>query len=125
VKLLLDTHVILWALDQPERLSPRIVALLEDEQNDLFFSVATLWEVAIKNGTRRSFQVDLERLRRGLLTNGYGELSILAEHAMLVATLPSIHRDPFDRILVAQAQYEGMTLVTQDRVLSQYRSEPL
>ncbi len=117
---MLDTHVVLWALDQPTRLSPRVVSLLENPANGLYFSIATLWEVAVKNGAQRSFRIDGARVRRGLLMSGYTELSIFAEHAMLVETLPPIHKDPFDRILLAQAQYEGMMLVTEDRLLQQY-----
>lgn len=121
MKLLLDTHLLLWAAAQPDRLSPAARKLLEDPGNELLFSAASLWEVAIKSGLgREDFQVEPRVLRRGLLDNGYGELAIASEHAVAVDTLPPIHKDPFDRILVAQAQVEGITLVTSDPWVAKY-----
>lgn len=121
MKLLLDTHVLLWAAGQPERLSPAARMLLEDPQNVLLFSAASLWEVAIKRGLGRvDFQVDPRLLRRGLLDNGYDELSITSEHAVGVDSLPQIHKDPFDRILIAQAMVEGIILVTADPWVARY-----
>lgn len=121
MKLLLDTHVLLWAAGQTERLSPAAQRLLEDPNNTLLFSVASLWEVVIKHGIGRAdFQTDPRLLRRGLLDNGYSELPITSDHALSVASLPLIHKDPFDRILVAQALVEGVTLVTADPLLARY-----
>ena len=121
MKLLLDTHLLLWAVAQPERLSPEARKLLEDPGNELLFSAASLWEVAIKSGLQReNFQVEARVLRRGLLDNGYGELAIASEHAVAVDTLPPIHKDPFDRILVAQALVEGITLLTSDPWVAKY-----
>ena len=121
MKLLLDTHVLLWAAGSPERLSAKAQALLEDPQNELLFSAASLWEIAIKSGLGRSdFQVDARVLRRGLLDNGYQELAIFSEHAVYIDNLPPIHKDPFDRILVAQASFEGITLLTADTLVAQY-----
>ena len=95
--------------------------LIEDEANMLLFSAASLWEVAIKSGLGRDdFRVDARLLRRGLLDNGYEELPILSAHAVMVDALPEIHKDPFDRMLVAQAQYEGVTLLTSDAVVARY-----
>lgn len=94
---------------------------MEDPRNLLQFSAASLWEVAIKNGLGRSdFKVDLRLLRRGLIDNGYGELAVTSAHAVAVDSLPPIHKDPFDRILVAQAIVEGIVLPTADSVVSQY-----
>ena len=116
MKLLLDTHLLLWAAGQPARLPRRARALIEDPENELFFSAASLWEIAIKRGLgRRDFQVDARLLRRGLLDNGYGELPITSEHAVNTDHLPELHKDPFDRILIAQANVEGITLLTDDR----------
>ena len=95
--------------------------MLESAENELFFSAASLWEVAIKSSLgRRDFELDPHVLRRGLLDNGYREIPVTSEHAVAVANMPPIHKDPFDRILVAQAIIEGITLLTADEVLQQY-----
>lgn len=121
MKLLLDTHLLLWAAGFPERLPASARALLEDPQNELQFSAASLWEIAIKGGLGRAdFQVNARVLRRGLLDNGYRELPISSEHAVSVDSLPPLHKDPFDRVLVAQAMGEGITLLTSDPVVAQY-----
>jgi PIN domain nuclease of toxin-antitoxin system len=121
MKLLLDTHLLLWAANEPQRLSAKALRLLSDLENELFFSAASLWEITIKNGLGRAdFVVNARLLRRGLLDNQYGELAITSAHAVFVDTLPSLHKDPFDRILVAQATVEGFTLLTADALVSQY-----
>jgi len=121
MKLLLDTHLLLWAASGPDRLSPAALALIEDPDNSLMFSAASLWEITIKQGLGRSdFQVDPRLLRRGLIDNGYIELSITSDHALAVASLPPLHKDPFDRLLAAQSQIEGVLLVTADPILGQY-----
>ena len=121
MKLLLDTHLLLWAAGQPARLPRRARALIEDPENELFFSAASLWEIAIKRGLgRQDFQVDARLLRRGLLDNGYRELPITSEHAVNTDHLPELHKDPFDRILIAQANVEGITLLTDDRRVAAY-----
>ena len=85
------------------------------------FSAASLWEVSLKRGLGRSdFQVDARLLRRGLLDNGYVELPIMSDHVVATESLPPIHKDPFDRVLVAQATIEGITLLTSDSVVAQY-----
>lgn len=121
MKLLLDTHLLLWASLDPDKLSDRLVALLVADDNELFFSAASLWEITIKSGLERAdFKVDPRVMRRGLLDNGYSELVVTSEHAVAVFSLPPIHKDPFDRILVAQAIVEGITLLTTDAILQQY-----
>jgi PIN domain nuclease of toxin-antitoxin system len=121
VKLLLDTHLLLWAADSFDRLPPTAQTLMSAPDNELFFSVASLWEIVIKRSLGRDdFKVDARVLRRSLLDNGYSELSILSEHAVAIDTLPPIHKDPFDRILVAQATVEGITLLTVDARLAEY-----
>jgi PIN domain nuclease of toxin-antitoxin system len=121
VKLLLDTHVLLWAAGQSERLPAAARALLEDPGNEPVFSAASLWEIAIKSGLGRDdFQVDARLLRRGLLDNGYRELPVTSEHAVAIDGLPPIHKDPFDRLLVAQAMVEGITLLTADPLVAKY-----
>jgi PIN domain nuclease of toxin-antitoxin system len=121
MKLLLDTHLLLWAAGQPERLSSKALALIEPSENELFFSAASLWEVVIKCALERAdFRVDARLLRRGLVDNGYSEIPIASEHVVAIDNLPPIHKDPFDRILVAQAQVEGITLLTADPVVARY-----
>ena len=121
MRLLLDTHVLLWAAGQDDRLSPAARRLLERPGNELVFSAASLWEVALKRqGGRSDFGADPAVLRRTLLESGYVELPITGIHAAATSTLPPIHKDPFDRLLLAQAITEGMTLVTADKVLSRY-----
>jgi PIN domain nuclease of toxin-antitoxin system len=121
VKLLLDTQILLWAAGQPDRLSPTARKLLDDPRNELIFSAASLWEIAIKNSLgREDFRVDPRLLRRGLLDNGYAELPVAGQHAVNIDSLPPLHKDPFDRLLLAQALSEGITLVTGDAILARY-----
>jgi PIN domain nuclease of toxin-antitoxin system len=121
MKLLLDTRLLLWAAAQPERLSAVARTLIEHPQNELLFSAASLWEITIKLGLGRDdFRVDPRVLRRGLRDNGYSELQISSEHVVAINALPPIHKDPFDRLLVAQAMVEGITLLTADPLVAQY-----
>ncbi|UVK49357.1 type II toxin-antitoxin system VapC family toxin (plasmid) [Mesorhizobium sp. AR07] len=121
MKLLLDTHLLLWAAAEPDQLPLAAMAEIENPDNDLVFSAASLWEVAIKRALGRAdFTVDPRLLRRGLLDNGYHELAITSEHAVAVDGLPPIHKDPFDRILIAQSIVEGITLLTVDDLVAQY-----
>ena len=121
MRVLLDTHVLLWAAGVPERLPLDARALIERPETELVFSAASVWEVAIKNGLGRDdFRVDPSLLRRRLLENRYAELAITSAHAVVVDLLPPIHKDPFDRILVAQAQVEGITLLTADAQVARY-----
>lgn len=121
MKLLLDTHLLLWAAGAPERLSETARMLLTAPENELFFSAASLWEVALKRGLgRNDFQVDPRVLRRSLLDNGYQELPVTSEHAVSVDQLPPVHKDPFDRLLVAQAAVEGIILLTSDAQVARY-----
>lgn len=121
MKFLLGTHLRLWVAGKPDRLSAAAPSLIDNQENELLFSAASLWEVVIKRGLGRDdFQVDPRLLRRGLLDNGYGELPIVSDHLVAIESLPSIHKDPFDRILVAQATVEGITLLTTDSLLAQY-----
>ena len=121
MKLLLDTHVLLWAAGDPDRLPADARTLLEDRTTEPIFSAASLWEVAIKSGLGRSdFRVDPRLLRRGLLEHGYAELAVTGVHAVAVDLLPPLHRDPFDRILIAQAQIEGIVLLTADAAVARY-----
>lgn len=121
MKVLLDTQLLLWAAGQPELLPAAAREMLDDPHNELLFSAASLWEVAIKNGLgREDFRVEPRLLRRGLLDNGYVELPITSQHAVNVDGLPPIHKDPFDRLLLAQATTEGIVLLTSDGLLARY-----
>ena len=121
MNLLLDTHVLLWAAGVSDRLPDDGRSLLEQPGTQPVFSAASIWEVAIKSGIGRAdFRVEPHLLRRGLLENGYTELPVTGAHAVAVALLPVLHKDPFDRILVAQAQVEGITLVTADEAVARY-----
>ena len=119
--LLLDTHLVLWSALDPGRLSAKARRILQSRESPLAFSLVTLWEVAIKTSLGRpDFMVDPRRLHDGLLTAGFQEIQILAGHLVRVASLPWVHRDPFDRLLVAQAMDERITLLTVDSTLAGY-----
>lgn len=121
MNLLLDTHILLWAAAEPAKLSSEATSLITNEENRLYFSAASVWEVVIKNGLGRpDFHVDPHILRRGLVDNGYLELPISSQHTLAVAHLPDIHKDLFDRILVAQAETEGFLLLTNDELVGRY-----
>jgi PIN domain nuclease of toxin-antitoxin system len=119
MKLLIDTQLLLWAA--ADMLPKKAVPYFTNEENELFFSSASIWEVIIKKSLDRpDFQIEPSELYWGLLNNGYTELGISSRHVLFVADLPQIHKDPFDRILAAQAKAERATLLTSDKVVSQY-----
>ena len=121
MRLLLDTQLLVWAMGEPERLPTGCAAMLEDPSNSLLFSVASLWELVIKQALGRpDFNLEPSLLRQALLDGGWQELPIEASHALAVSHLPPLHRDPFDRLLLAQAQVEGLLLLTADSRLSLY-----
>lgn len=119
MKLLLDTRLLLLAASQPDRLSATALRLIRDAENHLFFSVASLWEIAVKSRVDHAhLLVDARRLRRGLIDNGYEEIEVTGEHVASLATLQLRSGDPFDRMLIAQAIVEGLTLITADAALT-------
>ena len=121
MQLLLDTHLLLWAVVEPERLDVALVGMLEDPLNTPVFSVVSLWELVIKRGLDRpDFQLEPPLLRQVLFEAGWRELPVEAHHVLAVGQLPALHRDPFDRLLLAQAQADGLLLITSDRQLAQY-----
>jgi PIN domain nuclease of toxin-antitoxin system len=121
MRFLLDTHLVLWSLVEPDRLSGQARSLLQSRQTELVFSTVCLWEIGIKHGLKKKgFQVDPRLLRRTMLDDGYEELPVLGQHAVEVDILPPIHKDPFDRILIAQAMIEGIVLLTADPVIARY-----
>ena len=120
-RLLPDTQMLIWSLTSPERLSSAAAELLEDGANQVYFSLVSVWEASIKFAlSRADFTMPPRVLREGLLELGYIELPILSEHVIGVSRLPLLHRDPFDRLLVVQAEMEGLTLMTSDKKLAQY-----
>jgi PIN domain nuclease of toxin-antitoxin system len=119
--LLVDTQILLWSALRLDRVPAAARSLMEDEANELVFSVVSIWEIAIKSAQGRpDFNVDPRRLRRQLLRNTWRELHITGEHALTVFDLPLLHKDPFDRLLLAQAIVEDARLVTVDRRLGDY-----
>jgi PIN domain nuclease of toxin-antitoxin system len=121
VRLLLDTHVLLWALIEPNRLDAETRATLEDPDHDVLFSAASVWEMAIKAALGRAdFQVSPGAIVEAAKASGFIELPVRSAAALKVATLPHHHRDPFDRLLVAQAMTEPARLYTADAQLKAY-----
>ena len=119
---LLDTHLLLWAAANSKRLSREARELLEDADNDVYYSAASIWEIAIKSSLRRKdFRIELPQLLSALAEMGLIELPITAVHAAGVSSLPPIHRDPFDRLLIAQSLTEPLVLLTNDALLERYR----
>ena len=120
MRLLVDTQLLIWSAEDEGRVSRTARDAIAGAE-ELCFSVASLWEVAIKFALRRpSFTLHPHSLRDGLLAAGFEELPVEAHHALAVAALPPHHGDPFDRLLVAQARVESLILLTADRALSAY-----
>ncbi|MBV0891365.1 type II toxin-antitoxin system VapC family toxin [Paracoccus sp. Z118] len=121
MNLLLDTHLLIWSAGRDDLMTPKADRLIKDKANTLWFSVASIWEVAIKRSRNRAdFRTEPGTLRAGLLANGYLELPVKGRHCLAIPTLPHVHGDPFDRMLVAQAMAEGMVLLTADRKIAEY-----
>ncbi|HUD12139.1 MAG TPA: type II toxin-antitoxin system VapC family toxin [Terracidiphilus sp.] len=121
MRFLLDTHLLIWVAISDPRLRPTVRAVLNDKANRFFFSVSSIWEIAIKSALkRRDFLYNPREIRRQFIENGYEELPILGHHVVAVDSLAPIHKDPFDRILIAQAMVEGITLLTADPVIAKY-----
>ena len=121
MRVLLDTHILIWASKARSRVPAAAQALMDQPGVTNIFSVASIWETAIKFALNRAdFRLDPQVFRRSLLDNGYEELTITAPHAIAAGALPPLHRDPFDRILVAQAGTEGCLLLSSDPLVTQY-----
>jgi PIN domain nuclease of toxin-antitoxin system len=121
MRLLLDTHLLLWAAAKSRRLPKAARPLLEEPANEVFFSAASLWEIVIKSSLRRAdFNVDVALLRPALAEMGFAELPVSGAHAERLASLPPLHKDPFDRMLVAQSLVEPLLLLTNDGLLGHY-----
>jgi PIN domain nuclease of toxin-antitoxin system len=121
LRYLLDTHFLLWIPIDSRRINAKARAILSNLENEFVFSASSIWEIAIKSGANHgSFHFDPRELRKQLLENGYEELPVLGEHVVAVDLLPPLHKDPFDRILIAQAMVERVTLLTADAVIAKY-----
>jgi PIN domain nuclease of toxin-antitoxin system len=121
MKILADTHVLAWFAEEADELTAEMRAIIEDDENTLFFSSASIWELAIKKALKKAdFTLQPRTMHQALLSNGFEELTVTSIHALLVETLPPIHKDPFDRILIAQATHEGMLLLTSDATVAKY-----
>jgi len=121
MRFLLDTHLLIWSQIDTKRISARTRRLMEDEGNDLYFSVVSLWEIGVKRALNRpEFNIDPHLLRGELLFKGYTELPVSGEHALAVEQLPPLHKDPFDRLLLCQTLVEGLTLLTKDEDILAY-----
>ncbi len=119
MNLLLDTPIFVWAAYEQARVPPPMREALQDPDNTVWFSTAAIWELTIKSRSGR-FKHDPRVLRRHALQNGYRELVVTGDHALQVGALPPLHKDPFDRVLIAQAQWEGLLLLTVDRWVRRY-----
>jgi PIN domain nuclease of toxin-antitoxin system len=120
VNFLVDTHLILWGANAPEKIPEAARSIIDDRGNEAWFSAASMWEVAIKRTRYKHFLADVDALRRGLLANAWRELVVDSNHVSAVLDLPSIHADPFDRMLIAQAKVAGLTLLTSDKMVARY-----
>lgn len=121
MRLLVDTHLLLWATAKSRRLPREARTMLEDPMNEILFSAASLWEIVIKSALRKAdFKVDVARLRPAFAKMGFAELPVSGAHAERLASLPPLHKDPFDRMLVAQSLAEPLVLLTNDGVLAGY-----
>lgn len=123
MKILLDSHILLWlAWDKKENLSPQVVELLDDPTSEIYFSLASLWEIAIKSSLDKpDFDIDVEALEQGLIQVGCRMLAIELPHILKQAQYPFIHRDPFDRLLMAQAEVENVFFMTADTMILKYQ----
>lgn len=119
LRLLLDTHVVVWALSDPDRLTAKSRAAIETEENEIFVSVVSPWELAIK-GPREGLRLP-DDLEAQVDQRGFDLLPVLFRHTEPIGSMPYHHRDPFDRMLVAQAVVDGLTIVTADRKLTNYQ----
>ena len=121
MRLLVDTHLLLWAAASSSQLPREARALIEDSDNEVYYSAASIWEIAIKSALgRNDFRVDVPALLAALPRMGLVELPVTGAHAARVVQLANIHRDPFDRLLVAQSVVEPLTLLTNDALLARY-----
>ena len=119
MRYLLDTHALIWALSEPSRLPGSVMAIVEGDKNEIYASAASAWEISIKAGLGK-IDFPLDALDDAVAAAGFIEMPVCVRHAVAIKSLPTHHRDPFDRLLIAQALLEGLILVTRDRQLGAY-----
>lgn len=118
---LLDTHIVLWLANSPDKINASVKSILKNIDYDIYFSAVNFWEIAIKNQLDKSnFQVDSVKLYEQMLEHGFIELPVLSKHTLVLESLPNHHKDPFDRLLVAQTLDENLTLITHDSSIWKY-----
>lgn len=118
---LLDTHIVIWLAQEPQKLNERLKALLLNKSIKVCFSTVNLWEVAIKKALGKAdFDIGVKLLYQHLIENWYVQLPVLSRHYLLVQNLPLYHKDPFDKLIIAQTMSENFTLITKDTIISQY-----
>ena len=123
MRLLLDTHVLVWCLSGDRKLPPATAELIRDPATDVYFSAVSIWEVAIKSALGK-MRADANAMLKNLVDEGFKELPVMARHTVATVTLPMHHRDPFDRLLVAQSRSESLRLLTDDKIVALY-GEPV
>jgi PIN domain nuclease of toxin-antitoxin system len=119
MRILLDTHILLWWLKDDKRLPDDAVNIIGNAANDIFMSTVNAWEIAIKKSLGR-IQIDMDEFLESIKNSGIGVLNITVNHACQISNLPDHHKDPFDRMLIAQSIVEPMRLLTHDDTLIQY-----
>ncbi|WJR68337.1 type II toxin-antitoxin system VapC family toxin [Neorhizobium sp. CSC1952] len=123
MRILLDSHLLVWLVGASDRLPPEAREIIENVDNDIFFSSASIWELSIKYSSGKiGLELPPRMLHRVLIESDFKELAVTASHALEVDMLQPIHKDPFDRILIAQAMWEGMLLLTSDETIAQYNA---
>ncbi|MGK9054664.1 type II toxin-antitoxin system VapC family toxin [Neorhizobium petrolearium] len=123
MRILLDSHLLVWLVGASDRLPPEAREIIENVDNDIFFSSASIWELSIKYSSGKiGLELPPRMLHRVLIESDFKELAVTASHALEVDMLQPIHKDTFDRILIAQAMWEGMLLLTSDETIAQYNA---
>ena len=120
MRILLDTHLLIWSAAENHKLSNQARTYIDDSRNTLVFSAASIWEIAIKQSRRSNIEIAADTLYQDLLANGYEELTVSGAHGLAIKRLPAIHQDPFDRILIAQAFTDNLVLLTADAIVARY-----
>lgn len=119
---LLDTHILLWFLEGNEKLSSQARQAIQSTTNPCFVSIASIWEIVIKlNLGKLNLGIELDELKALLKHSEIGILPITFDHLMRLMNLPDIHRDPFDRVIIAQSIHEDLTLISQDKAINRYK----
>lgn len=120
MRVLLDTHILIWMFSDDPKLSSHARGVILDGDNQLYCSAASVWEIKLKHEKRPKGNIDASRFMGLCEKSDVAILPIIGEHVMELGNLPMVHKDPFDRLMIAQAQHEGMCLLTHDKIIGQY-----